>query len=102
MASKAGRQSCVGASARRPAGRDRHATQETVTAFVAAAHTANLCGTPDEAETRKLIDQQPGSRLGRGLCDPGCARRRPEKQKNLAIAEWPTHSGPADYVRSSD
>jgi type I restriction enzyme R subunit len=23
---------------------------------------------------------------------------RPEKHRNLAIAEWPTSSGPADYV----
>ena len=54
----------------------------------------------DEAETREIIDQQ--------LHDAGweadsanlthAAGARPEKGKNLAIAEWPTSSGPADYV----
>lgn len=54
----------------------------------------------DEAATRRLIDEQ--LRLagweadsveltyGRGA--------RPQKGKNLAIAEWPTETGPADYV----
>ncbi len=54
----------------------------------------------DEAETRLLIDDQlrqagwtvdsQNLRFGKGT--------RPEKGKNLAIAEWPTKSGPADYV----
>lgn len=53
-----------------------------------------------EAETRKIIDQQ--------LRDAGweadtenlryATGSRPEKGKNKAIAEWPTKSGPADYV----
>ncbi|MBU1107102.1 MAG: type I restriction-modification system endonuclease [Candidatus Riflebacteria bacterium] len=53
-----------------------------------------------EAETRQLIDQQ--------LRDAGweansaeirySAGVRPEKNRNKAIAEWPTKSGPADYV----
>ncbi len=54
----------------------------------------------DEAATRALIDQQ--------LRDAGweadtktlrhSAGTRPAKGRNLAIAEWPTASGPADYA----
>ncbi len=54
----------------------------------------------DEAATRELIDQQ--------LRDSGweadtktlrySAGTRPAKGRNLAIAEWPTASGPADYA----
>lgn len=54
----------------------------------------------DEAETRVVIDQQ--------LVDAGWEAdtenlrysigARPESNKNKAIAEWPTSSGPADYV----
>ncbi|WP_347489811.1 type I restriction-modification system endonuclease [Desulfoscipio sp. XC116] len=53
-----------------------------------------------EAETRKLIDQQlqaagweadtQNLRWSKGT--------RPEKNRNLAIAEWPTEAGPADYA----
>ncbi|GGF67358.1 type I restriction-modification system endonuclease [Alteromonas lipolytica] len=54
----------------------------------------------DEAETRVIIDQQ--------LIDAGWEAdtenlrfskgARPEPNKNRAIAEWPTASGPADYA----
>jgi len=54
----------------------------------------------DEAETRRIIDQQ--------LRDAGwdadtqtlryAEGTRPLKGKNLAIAEWPTATGPVDYV----
>jgi type I restriction enzyme R subunit len=54
----------------------------------------------DEADTRKLIDAQLEEagwevdteklRYSKGT--------RPAKGRNLAIAEWPTASGPADYV----
>jgi type I restriction enzyme R subunit len=54
----------------------------------------------DEADTRALIDQQ--------LKDSGWeadtkslrhgSGARPAKGRNLAIAEWPTASGPADYA----
>lgn len=56
--------------------------------------------TPDEAATRQLIDAQlrdahweaDSAELtyGRGA--------RPQKGRDLAIAEWPTASGPVDYV----
>lgn len=54
----------------------------------------------DEADTRRLIDEQ--------LHEAGWVAdsanltyakgARPEKGRNLAIAEWPTETGPADYV----
>ncbi len=54
----------------------------------------------DEAETRVIIDQQlvdagweadtENLRYSKGI--------RPEPNKNRAIAEWPTTSGPADYA----
>ena len=71
-----------------------------VASLVTAAATAGSAVELDETATRKLIDQQ--------LRDAGWTvdsvelryanGTRPEKGKNLAIAEWPTHSGPADYV----
>src|SRR5215468_6072671 len=54
----------------------------------------------DEAQTRHIIDQQ--------LCEAGweadtqaltyAIGTRPVRGRNLAIAEWPTSNGPADYV----
>jgi type I restriction enzyme, R subunit len=54
----------------------------------------------DEAATRAIIDEQ--------LCQAGwevdtetlryASGSRPIKGRNLAIAEWPTESGPADYA----
>jgi type I restriction enzyme, R subunit len=71
-----------------------------VASLVTAAATAATAVELDEAATRKLIDQQ--------LRDAGWTAdstelryskgTRPEKGKNLAIAEWPSTSGPADYV----
>lgn len=67
-----------------------------VTASTKAASALEL----DEAQTRLLIDQQ--------LRDAGwtvdtvslrfASGARPQKGQNLAIAEWPTATGPADYV----
>jgi type I restriction enzyme R subunit len=72
------------------------AVATVVQAAGAAAQKVEL----DESATRKLIDQQLKAAgweadteqltYGKGA--------RPEKGKNLAIAEWPTASGPADYV----
>jgi type I restriction enzyme R subunit len=54
----------------------------------------------DETATRELIDAQ--LRLAGWEVDSPNLRHasgvRPEKGRNLAIAEWPTGSGPADYV----
>jgi type I restriction enzyme R subunit len=75
-------------------------SKPVVASLVTAAATAGSAVQLDEASTRKLIDQQ--------LRDAGWTvdsvelryanGTRPEKGKNLAIAEWPTESGPADYV----
>jgi type I restriction enzyme R subunit len=68
--------------------------------LVSSANTAASAVQLDEADTRKLIDQQliqagweadsQAIKYNKGA--------RPEKGRNLAIAEWPTESGPADYV----
>ena len=72
----------------------------TVAAFVTAASTAASAVELDEADTRKLIDEQ--LREVGWTVDSATISfakgARPEKGKNLAIAEWPTASGPADYV----
>lgn len=61
-----------------------------------AAREINL----DEAATRTLIDQQ--LRDAGWEADSQALRHakgaRPVKNRNLAIAEWPTASGPADYA----
>ncbi len=53
-----------------------------------------------EADTRELIDMQ--LREAGWTVDSSSVRygkgSRPQKSKNIAIAEWPTDSGPADYV----
>jgi type I restriction enzyme R subunit len=72
------------------------AVASMVTASAKAASHLHL----DEAETRLLIDEQ--LRQAGWLADSQNLRyskgTRPEKGKNMAIAEWPTESGPADYV----
>jgi type I restriction enzyme R subunit len=54
----------------------------------------------DEAETRALIDQQLRDRGWEA--DTRTLRHsagiRPAKGRNMAIAEWPTSNGPADYA----
>jgi type I restriction enzyme R subunit len=69
---------------------------DMVTAATQAANEVEL----DEADTRKLIDEQ--LREVGWTVDSAALTyakgARPEKGKNLAIAEWPTDSGPADYV----
>ncbi len=61
-----------------------------------AAQSINL----DEASTRSLIDQH--LRQAGWEADTDTLRfslgTRPAKNRNLAIAEWPTESGPADYA----
>lgn len=73
---------------------------KAVAAMVSASATAATFLHLDEAETRLLIDDQ--LRQAGWLADSVNLRyskgTRPEKGKNMAIAEWPTESGPADYV----
>ncbi|KEF40793.1 MAG: restriction endonuclease subunit R [Cyanobium sp. CACIAM 14] len=65
-----------------------------------AARTAAAAIELDEAATRQLIDEQ--LRAAGWEADTQVLRygagARPQKNRNLAIAEWPTSSGPADYV----
>ena len=71
-----------------------------VAALVAAAARAATAVELDEADTRTLIDEQ--LRAVGWTVDSVTLSfakgARPEKGRNLAIAEWPTTSGPADYV----
>ena len=70
--------------------------QEVKAASQAAEASLDL----SEEETRVLIDAQLRA-VGWEADSPGlryASGARPEKGKNRAIAEWPTHSGPADYV----
>lgn len=69
-------------------------------AFVSASARAASHLHLDESETRLLIDDQ--LRQAGWIVDSQKLRyakgTRPEKGKNMAIAEWPTESGPADYA----
>lgn len=68
--------------------------------LVSSANTAASAVQLDEADTRKLIDQQ--LRQAGWEADSLALKynkgTRPTRGRNLAIAEWPTESGPADYV----
>ena len=76
------------------------AKPEVAAAAVAAAAQAGAELTADEAETREKIDAQ--LRAVGWEADTIVLRwskgTRPTKGRNLAIAEWPTESGPVDYV----
>jgi type I restriction enzyme R subunit len=71
-----------------------------VATLVTAGDQASKAVELDEADTRVIIDDQLKA-VGweadsRALTHASGAR--PEKGKNRAIAEWPTETGPADYV----
>jgi type I restriction enzyme R subunit len=71
-----------------------------VATLVTAGEQASEAVQLDEADTRVIIDDQLKA-VGweadsRALTHASGAR--PEKGKNKAIAEWPTKTGPADYV----
>lgn len=72
----------------------------TFVKLVSAANSAAGAVRLDEADTRKLIDQQ--LRQAGWEADSAVLKfnqgARPEKNRNRAIAEWPSDSGPADYV----
>lgn len=54
----------------------------------------------DEAATRAIIDQQLRNRgwIANSRTLTYAAGARPAKGQNMAIAEWPTKTGPADYA----
>ena len=76
------------------------APPQEVQQAIASAQAAGFHLDLDERETRRLIDQQLRAagwevdteeiRYSQGV--------RPQKGRYLAIAEWPTDSGPADYA----
>jgi type I restriction enzyme R subunit len=68
--------------------------------LVTAANNAVSAIQLNEADTRKLIDAQlaaAGWTVDSANLTHGKGAR-PQKNKHLAIAEWPTETGPADYV----
>jgi type I restriction enzyme R subunit len=72
----------------------------SVASFISAANVAASSVELDEAATREIID---GQLVAAGWTADSAILRyskgaRPQKGKNLAIAEWPTETGPADYV----
>lgn len=74
--------------------------KETLARIAAAANSAAEAVQLDEADTRKLIDQQlqqAGWEVDSEILTFKKGAR-PEKSRNRAIAEWPTESGPADYI----
>ena len=76
------------------------APKPTVDAVIQQAQDATAHLHLDESETRLLIDGQLRA-AGWDADTVALSYRagvRPTKGKNLAIAEWPTSSGPADYV----
>lgn len=76
------------------------APPQAATSIVAQAEAAAAEINIDEASTRALIDEQLRAR-GWEVDTPTLrysAGTRPAKGRNLAIAEWPTKSGPADYA----
>ena len=74
--------------------------KNTVSQFIKAANLAADALQLDEADTRKLIDQQLRQAGWEADSETITFKKgsRPEKNSHRAIAEWPTESGPADYV----
>lgn len=74
--------------------------KEALAKITAAANSAAEAVQLDEADTRKLIDQQLRQADWEVDSDTLTFKKgtRPEKNRNRAIAEWPTESGPADYI----
>lgn len=76
------------------------APAQSTAALVAKAEAAAADIDIDEAATRTIIDGQLRAR-GWEVDTPSlrfATGTRPAKGRNLAIAEWPTRSGPADYA----
>ena len=68
--------------------------------FVTEANKAAATLQISEADTRRLIDEQltAAGWTADSVQLTHAKGARPRKGKHLAIAEWPTESGPADYV----
>ena len=75
-------------------------TPAQVTADIVAKAEAAAEINIDEASTRALIDEKLRARGWEADTQTirHAAATRPAKGRNMAIAEWPTKSGPADYA----
>jgi len=73
---------------------------QAITKLVTAANSAAATLQLSEADTRKLIDEQLAAAgwVANSAVQTYAKGARPQKGKNLAISEWPTRSGAADYV----
>lgn len=73
---------------------------DLIKALIAKVEQANGNLHLDESDTRRLIDQQ--LRDAGWEADSDLLRyskgTRPQKGRNIAVAEWPTKSGPVDYA----
>lgn len=78
---------------------EKHKTAE-LASLVSNANTAAQGLDLDEADTRRIIDTQLRNAGWEADTDNLTYKDgvRPQKGKNIAISEWPTSSGPADYV----
>lgn len=73
---------------------------QAIARLVAAANSAAAVIQISEGDTRKLIDDQltsAGWRVDSAQLT-FAKGARPQRDQNLAIAEWPTETGPADYA----
>lgn len=78
----------------------RSAPPNTFAFLQAQAEAAARAIDLDEAATREIIDQQLRNRgwMADTRTLTHASGARPVKGRNMAIAEWPTASGPADYA----
>lgn len=76
------------------------APPQAIAKFVAAANTAAASLQISERDTRKLIDEQLAAAGWTVNSEQLTFTKgaRPQRGQNLAIAEWPTETGPADYA----
>lgn len=76
------------------------AAPQAIAQLVSAANSAAAQIQLSEADTRKLIDEQlAAAGWTVDSAELNYAKgARPTKGRHLAIAEWPTETGPADYV----
>ncbi|OYW55246.1 MAG: type I restriction-modification system endonuclease [Hyphomicrobium sp. 32-62-53] len=75
-------------------------SKSDIEARISAGQTAAQSLYLDEDDTRRLIDEQLRNRNWEADSErlTYAAGARPQRGLNMAIAEWPTASGPADYA----
>lgn len=75
-------------------------SETVVDSLVRAANSAAATLTLSEADTRQIIDEQLAAAgwIVNSTQLTFAKGARPQRSQNLAIAEWPTETGPADYA----